>query len=56
MKRVGRKEGVFMFIDFQVPLPRNPLAYLILTVEFGAERDNHIGQLCCYSNARCQKY
>lgn len=41
MKRVVKKEGVLMFIDFQVPLPKNSIAYLIRTVEFIAGRDNH---------------
>ncbi|MGB8706782.1 MAG: methyltransferase domain-containing protein [Dehalococcoidia bacterium] len=41
MKRVVKKKGVLMFIDFQVPLPRNSIAYLIKTVEFIAGRDNH---------------
>jgi len=30
-----------MFIDFQVPLPKNSIAYLIRAVEFIAGRDNH---------------
>lgn len=41
MKRVVKKEGVLMFIDFQVPLPKNSIAYLIRAVEFIAGRDNH---------------
>ena len=41
MKRVVKREGVLMFIDFQVPLPKNSIAYLIKTVEFIAGRDNH---------------
>jgi len=41
MKRVVKKEGVLMFIDFQVPLPGNSIAYLIRAVEFIAGRDNH---------------
>ena len=41
MKRVVKKNGVLMFVDFQVPLPGNPLAYLIKTVEFIAGRENH---------------
>ena len=40
MKRVVKKEGVLMFIDFQVPLPGNSIAYLIRAVEFLAGRDN----------------
>jgi len=42
MKRVVKKEGVLMFIDFQAPLPRNSIAYLIRAVEFLAGRDNYI--------------
>jgi len=41
MKRVVKKKGVLMFIDFQVPLPKNSIAYLIKAVEFLAGRDNH---------------
>ncbi|MFC2050978.1 class I SAM-dependent methyltransferase [Chloroflexota bacterium] len=41
MKRVVKKEGVLMFIDFQVPLPKNYFAYLIRAVEFLAGRDNY---------------
>jgi len=41
MKRVVKKKGVLMFIDFQVPLPKNSIAYLIRAVEFIAGRDNH---------------
>ena len=41
MKRVVKKEGVLMFIDFQVPLPKNSISYLIRAVEFLAGRDNH---------------
>ncbi len=40
MKRVVKKEGVLMFIDFQVPLPKNSVAYLIRVMEFIAGRDN----------------
>ncbi len=41
MKRVVKKQGVLMFIDFQVPLPGNLTAYLIRAIEFIAGRDNH---------------
>jgi ubiquinone/menaquinone biosynthesis C-methylase UbiE len=41
MKRVVKKKGTLIFIDFQVPLPKNSIAYLIKTVEFLAGRDNH---------------
>ena len=50
MKRVVKKEGVLMFIDFQVPLPENLFAYLIRTVEFLAGRDNRI----CFSDYLAQ--
>jgi ubiquinone/menaquinone biosynthesis C-methylase UbiE len=40
MKRVVKKKGVLMFIDFHVPLPENLFAYLIRVVEFLAGRDN----------------
>jgi ubiquinone/menaquinone biosynthesis C-methylase UbiE len=40
MKRVVKKKGTLIFIDFQVPLPRNFIGYLIKTVEFIAGRDN----------------
>ena len=40
MKRVVKREGVLMFIDFHVPLPENLFAYLIRAVEFLAGRDN----------------
>jgi ubiquinone/menaquinone biosynthesis C-methylase UbiE len=42
MKRVVKKEGVLIFIDFQVPLPKNSIAYLIRAVEFLAGRDNRV--------------
>jgi len=42
MKRVVKKKGVLMLIDFQVPLPKNSIAYLIRAVEFIAGRDNYI--------------
>ena len=41
MQRVVKKKGTLIFIDFQVPLPKNSIAYLIRTVEFIAGRDNH---------------
>jgi ubiquinone/menaquinone biosynthesis C-methylase UbiE len=41
MKRVVKKRGVLMFIDFQVPLPKNIFAYGIRVVEFLAGRDNY---------------
>jgi len=41
MKRVVKKKGVLMLIDFQVPLPKNTIAYLIRVVEFLVGIDNH---------------
>ena len=41
MKRVVKKKGTLVFVDFQVPLPRNTTGYIIRTVEFIAGRDNH---------------
>jgi ubiquinone/menaquinone biosynthesis C-methylase UbiE len=41
MKRVVKKNGVLMFVDFQAPLPKNSVGYLIRTVEFIAGRENH---------------
>jgi ubiquinone/menaquinone biosynthesis C-methylase UbiE len=41
MKRVVKKKGVLVFVDFQVPLPKNSIAYLIRAMEFIAGRDNH---------------
>jgi ubiquinone/menaquinone biosynthesis C-methylase UbiE len=41
MKRVVKKKGTLIFIDFQVPLPKNSIAYLIRAMEFIAGRDNH---------------
>jgi len=40
MKRVVKKEGALIFIDFQVPLPKNRFLYLIKAIEFIAGR-NH---------------
>jgi ubiquinone/menaquinone biosynthesis C-methylase UbiE len=41
MKRVVKKNGILMFIDFQVPLPKNSIGYFIRVIEFIAGRDNH---------------
>ena len=43
MKRVVRKEGTLVFIDFAVPFPRNTYAVLIRVVEF----------IAGWSNFRC---
>ena len=42
MKRVVKKKGVLMFIDFCVPLPENIFAYGIRAVEFLAGKENRI--------------
>ena len=34
MKRVAKKEGVLIFIDFQVPPPKNLFTYLTKAIEF----------------------
>jgi ubiquinone/menaquinone biosynthesis C-methylase UbiE len=41
MKRVVKKGGVLVFVDFRVPLPKNIIAYGIRLIEFIAGRDNH---------------
>ena len=40
MKRVVKKDGALIFIDFQAPLPKNRWLYLIKVIEFIAGR-NH---------------
>jgi len=41
MKRVVKKEGALIFIDFQVPLPKNLFVYLVRAIEFIAGREHH---------------
>ena len=41
MRRVVKKEGALIFIDLQVPLPKNLYTYLIKAMEFIAGRDHH---------------
>ena len=41
MRRVVKKEGVLMFTDFYVPLPKNCISYLIRMIEFLAGGDNY---------------
>jgi len=41
MKRVVKKEGALVFIDFQVPLPKNLFVYLVKAIEFIAGREHH---------------
>ncbi len=40
MKRVVKKKGALVLVDFQVPLPKNTIGYLIRVMEFLAGRDN----------------
>jgi len=41
MKRVLKKDGALIFIDFSVPLPKNKFIYLIKAIEFIAGRNHH---------------
>ncbi len=41
MKRVVKRGGALLFLDFQVPLPRKPLSYLVRAIEFFAGRNHH---------------
>jgi len=41
MKRVVKKDGHLIFIDFSVPLPKNISSYLIRTVEYLAGKNNY---------------
>ena len=41
MKRVVKKDGVLMFIDFRVPMPNNFMAFIITAVEFIAGKENY---------------
>ena len=41
MKRVTKKDGFLIFIDFQVPLPQKLTSYLIKAVEYFAGKENH---------------
>ena len=40
MKRVVKKEGSLIFIDYQVPLPKGLYSYLIKIIEYLAGRDH----------------
>ena len=40
MKRVVKKEGDLVFIDFEAPLPQNAYSYLIEFIEFIAGREH----------------
>lgn len=41
MKRVVKRAGNLIFVDFNVPLPNNSIACLIKAVEFLAGKDNY---------------
>jgi hypothetical protein len=41
MKRVVKKEGALIFMDFRVPLPKGPLLYFINIIEFMVGRNNY---------------
>jgi ubiquinone/menaquinone biosynthesis C-methylase UbiE len=41
MKRVVRKGGALIFLDFQVPPPKKMLPYLVRVLEFFAGRNHH---------------
>ena len=41
MKRVVKRGGALLFLDFQVPLPRKPFSYLVRAIEFFAGRNHH---------------
>ena len=41
MRRVVSSKGVLLFTDFRVPLPRNPLRYIITALEFLVGRENY---------------
>lgn len=41
MKRVVKKEGSLVFIDYKIPLPRIPISYTIKIIEFFAGRKHN---------------
>ena len=41
MKRVVKKGGILLFLDFQVPLPNNLLPRLVNVIEFFTGREHH---------------
>ena len=41
MKRVVKRNGALIFLDYQIPLPRKPLSYLVRAIEFFAGRNHH---------------
>ncbi len=49
IKRVAKKDGSMIFVDFQIPLPNNFYSYLIKSVEYFAGRD-HFGCFKDYIN------
>ncbi|MFA5072223.1 MAG: methyltransferase domain-containing protein [Candidatus Pacearchaeota archaeon] len=46
MKRVTKKGGTIMIVDYNVPLPKNPLSLLVKAIEFFAGK-NHFA---CFNN------
>lgn len=40
MKRVVKKEGALVFVDFEAPLPQKAYSYLIKSAEFAAGREH----------------
>ena len=43
MKRVTKKDGFLIFIDFQVPLPKKLISYFIKAIEYSAGKDHYQG-------------
>ena len=41
MKRVVRKNGVLIFMDFRAPLPKGPARYFIRAIEFMVGKNNY---------------
>jgi ubiquinone/menaquinone biosynthesis C-methylase UbiE len=41
MRRVVKKDGILMFIDFKIPLPQNGISYFIRSMEFLAGKENY---------------
>ncbi len=41
MKRVVKREGSLIFVDFSSPLPKNIFSFILKTVEFAAGKENY---------------
>ncbi|KPJ57374.1 hypothetical protein AMJ49_01115 [Parcubacteria bacterium DG_74_2] len=41
MKRVVKKDGSLIFIDFQIPLPKTITSYFVKVIEYFAGKDHH---------------